>query len=111
MKAVAGFTLLAAFAAVLIVGTIRYRDYQQEINAKTKIENELKSANLLLEQRLRASERGRIVLVLRVDSLSDIVKPLVRVNHHLDSILKKVRGTYNNRTVTQLETEMIKRAQ
>lgn len=98
-----------AIASLLYVIELLNQRHQAELDIKSKTENDLKANNLLLEQRLGASERERLVLVLRFDSVNDRVEALVRVNNKLDSTLTKVKGRYNNRSVSQLENEMIKR--
>lgn len=108
-------TLLIITQVCIVIAILLYsidlinKRAQREIDIKTKTENELKASNIFLEQRLGASERERMVLVLRADSLNNRAEALVRVNSKLDSLLSKVKGRYDSRSVSQLENEMIKR--
>lgn len=98
---------------VLIAFAVTYyqeQKFREKESLNEKHENELVTRNLLLQKQLRTTERERLVLGNRFDSLNHINSSLVRVNVRLDSALKNVKGTYKNRTVTELETEMIKRA-
>jgi len=107
--------ILTVIEVAVIFGLILYAvnwinsRHRGEINDQIKIENELKASNRLLEQRIGESEQRRLVLVRRVDSIDVYNQSLVRANTKLDSTLKKVKGKYNGRTVTQLESEMISR--
>lgn len=106
--------ILTIIEGILIVCALLYtihrtNENDAQLNAKIKIENELKSANLLLEQRLGASERERMVLGDSITRLNNINSVLVRTASRLDSTLKHVKGKYDNRSVTDLEKEMIAR--
>lgn len=107
--------ILTVVEVIVIVGVLFYainwinQNDEQKFNAKTKIENELKSANLLLEQRLGASERERVVLGDSITRLNNTVTVLVRTSSRLDSTLTQVKGKYDKRSVNDLEKEMIAR--
>lgn len=82
---------------------------EQTLNQIQTEKNALKESNRILEQGLKDSERIRVVLGARFDSLCDINKTLVRSNSKLDSSLSRVKGSYNKRSVSELELEMITR--
>lgn len=103
-----------AVALILLIGllfVIKYENkrYQDELNRNAKVENALRANTRLLELRLGVSEQQRMVLVLRFDSLRDLNQSLVQTNLKLDSTLTKIKGSYNKRTPSQLEAEMIAR--
>ncbi len=92
-----------------MVFVINEKDRQASLQ-KEQTENELKRRNQILEQGLRASEESRMVLGRSYDSLVRLTTNLSRLNKKQDSLLSKVKGRYNQRTVTELEAEMISRA-
>jgi len=96
-------------AAVLLLGfTFLYVGYNTE---KENYENEIQrlynSKIVGLEQQLRESERQRLLLVHRFDSLDRLDQATVRIsNEQLDS-LKRIPGSFKSLTSKQLEQRMI----
>ena len=106
-------SILIVLGIVLIAFAVTYfqdSKFREKESLYEKHENELVTRNLLLQKQLGTSERKRLVLGTRFDSLNRINSNLVRLSTKLDSAYKSVKGSYSKRTVTELETEMIKRA-
>lgn len=99
--------LIAAF--VILVCVLEYVSYKQNQTFKTKLQDDYTEKRLLLERQLRSSEGQRLALMHRLDSLNNIVESSFRTNRQLDSLLTKVKGSYKDRTPTELEKEMIRR--
>lgn len=99
--------LIAVF--VLLVCWLEYINYNKTQDFQTKLEYDYAQKRVLLERQLEAAGRERLALVHRFDSLHNLVESTTRANLKLDSLLSKVKGSYKDRTPTELEKEMIKR--
>ena len=102
---------LVVLGVLLVTSLFFGNQYRKESDLyKTKVQNDFNTKYLLLEQRFRTSERERMVLVHHSDSLDNRSKSLDSALHVKDAEIKKIKGSYNKRTPSELETEMIKRA-
>jgi hypothetical protein len=74
-----------------------------------QLEQTYKNEISILEEAILRSERGRVLLDHRLDSIRISNKNLLDRVTDLDGELANVKGRYKNHTTSELETEMIKR--
>lgn len=110
-KEIIKYALITFFVTVILLCAIEFlnKDYESKFQQQTKTQHDLETKCRVLEQELSESEQSRLVLGHRFDSLHRHGENLIRINHRLDSALK-IKGTYAQRTPSELELEMIKRA-
>lgn len=94
---------------VILICVLEYVNFKQNENFKIKLHDDYTEKRLLFQRQLESSERQRVALLHRFDSVNNLVESAVRTNLKLDSLLSKVKGSYKDRTPTELEKEMVKR--
>lgn len=100
-------TLIIALIVILFFGN----QYRKESSLyKTQLENEYRQKLLKLEQQLQSTERQRLVLGARADSLNSVNKDISRLKDKYQTELVQIKGRYKTHTPSELETEMIRRA-
>lgn len=100
------FYSYAFIVAIIVIVTVLVLNHN--INEPTS-DKSLRNREDSLQQLLVESEKKRLVLGNYLDSLNRANENLVRMNSKYDSILTKIKGSYNKLKPTELGNEMIRR--
>jgi Tfp pilus assembly protein PilW len=112
MKRSGNFSKIIIGILILLLGVSLF--FNSENLTKEKIhrsqENEHKQQIKLLQQQLRETGRKRDSIRIYIDSLNLHNATLIRLTNLKDLEISKIKGKYNSHSVSELETEMEKRA-
>lgn len=95
---------------LIVIGLIVwFSNKKEKKNDSSPNESLLRHRLKIYELALSQSSRERMVYIHRSDSINRVNTTLIRMSNKYDSLLSKVKGSYNKLNNNELEKEMIKR--